>query len=148
MALKNQVQDQLTEAMKAKDETRVSVLRMLKAAIMKFEVEGGERKEATDEDVLKLIQREIKSRRDSIEQFRKGNRVDLAEAEEKELEILAEYMPPQLSEDEIIKIARATIEEVGAKSKADMGLVMGKLMPKIQGQADGGLVNQVVNSLL
>lgn len=148
MALKQQIQSQLLEAMKAKDETRLSVLRMLKASIMKFEVEGGERKDATDDDVMKLIQKEIKSRRDSAEQFRKGGRDEMAAAEEKEIEVLMEYMPPQLSEEEVTAIVKEVIEETGAKSKQDLGRVMGALMPKVQGQADGALVSKIVNSLL
>lgn len=148
MALKQQVQSQMLEAMKAKDETRLSVLRMLKAAIMKFEVEGGERKEATDEDVMKLIQKEIKSRRDSVEQFRNGNRPEMADAEEKEISVLMEYMPPQLSEEEVAQIVKDVIAETGAKSKQDLGRVMGALMPKVQGQADGAMVSKIVNGLL
>lgn len=138
----------MLDAMKAKDETRLSVLRMLKASIMKFEVEGGERKDATDEDVMKLIQKEIKSRRDSAEQFRKGDRPEMADAEEKEIAVLMEYMPPQLTEEEVTKIVKEVIEETGAKSKQDLGRVMGALMPKVQGQADGALVSKIVNSLL
>jgi len=147
MALKQHIQTELSEAMKAKDEIKVSVLRMLKASIMKFEVEG-ERKEATDDDIMKLIQREIKSRRDSVEQFKNGNRFEMAKAEEKEIEVLMAYMPAQLSEEEISKIVKEVIEEVGAKQKSDMGRVMGALMPKVQGQADGTLVSKIVNSLL
>lgn len=147
MALKHEINSQLMEAMKAKDDVRVSTLRMLKAAIMKFEVEG-ERKEASDEDVLKLIQREIKSHKDSVEQFKSGNRFEMAEKEEKEIAILVEFMPPQMSEEEILAIAKQVIAETGAKSKSDMGRVMGAMMPKVQGQADGTLVSKVVNGLL
>ena len=148
MLLKNQIQSQMLEAMKAKDTVKLSVLRMLKASIMKFEVEGGERKDATDEDVMKLIQKEIKSRRDSAEQFRKGDRPEQAAAEEKEIEVLMEYMPPQLSEEEVTQIVKDVIAETGAKSKQDLGRVMGALMPKVQGQADGAVVSKIVNSLL
>lgn len=134
-------------AMKAKETVRVSTLRMLKAAILKFEVEG-ERKEAGDEDIMKIIQREIKSRRDSVEQFQAGNRFDLAENEEKEIAVLMEFMPPQMTEEEITALAKEVIKETGAKSRADMGRIMGALMPKVQGQADGTLVSKVVNGLL
>lgn len=147
MALKNQINEQLAEAMKAKEETKVSVLRMLKAAILKHEV-SGDRTEASDENVLDLIQKEIKSRRDSAEQYRKGNRPELADKEEKEIEILLEYMPPQMTKEEVIVIAKEVIAETGAQSKADLGRVMGKMMPKVKGQADGNLVSEVVNSLL
>ena len=135
-------------AMKAKDEIRVSALRMLKAAILKFEVAGTEKKEATDDDVLGMVNKEIKSRMDSAEQFRKGNRPELAEKEEKEIEVLKAYMPPQLGEDEILKLAEEAIAQTGAARKNEMGKVMGVLMPKIKGKADGALVNRIVSSLL
>lgn len=148
MALKNQIQQDLTEAMKAHDENKTSVLRMLKAAILKFEVSGSEKKDATDEDVVSIINKEIKQRRDSAEQFKKGNRFEMAEKEEKEIEVLLDYMPPQMSEEEVRKIAKEVIEETGAKSKQDIGRVMGVMMGKVKGQADGSLVNEVVASLL
>ncbi|MEZ4087450.1 MAG: GatB/YqeY domain-containing protein [Candidatus Gracilibacteria bacterium] len=147
MALKNTIQDELKKSMLAKDETRTSVLRMLKADIMKFEV-SGERKEATDADILQLVQKGIKSRRDSAEQFRNGGREEQAAAEEKEIEVLMEFMPPQMDEQEILELAKAAIAETGAESKADMGKVMGALMPKVQGKADGTLVSKIVNELL
>ena len=147
MALKQNIQKELMTAMKEGNELKVSVLRMLKASILKFEVEG-ERKEATDENVLQLINREIKQRRDSAEQFRSGNRPEQAEKEEKEIEFLLEYLPPQLGEDQIVAIVKTAIEETGASAKSDMGKVMGAIMPKLKGQADGAIVNRVVNSLL
>lgn len=147
MALKQNIQKELLTAMKEGNELKVSVLRMLKASILKFEVEG-ERKEATDENILQIINREIKQRRDSAEQFRNGNRPDQAEKEEQEIAFLMEYMPPQLSEEEIFSIVKAGIEETGASAKSDMGKVMGAIMPKLKGQADGAIVNKVVNSLL
>ena len=135
-------------AMKAKDEIRLGALRMLKAAILKFEVSGAEKKEATDVDVLGLVSKEIKSRMDSAEQFRKGNRLELAEKEEKEIEVLKVYMPPQLGEDEILKLAQEAIAQTGAAKKNEMGKVMGVLMPKVKGMADGAMVNRIVGSLL
>ncbi len=147
MALKNTIQDELKKSMLAKNETRTSVLRMLKADIMKFEV-SGDRKEATDADILQLVQKGIKSRRDSAEQFRNGGREEQAAAEEKEIEVLMEFMPPQMDEQEILELAKAAIAETGAESKADMGKVMGALMPKVQGKADGTLVSKIVNELL
>ena len=148
MATKQQIQTELAQAMKEKNEIKVSVLRMLKASILKFEVSGKEKKDATDEDILTLINREIKQRRDSASQYKAGNRFEMAEKEEKELEILLEYMPTQMSEEEITKLAKEAVEQSGAKSKADIGRVMGLLMPKVKGQADGALVNKVVASLL
>ncbi len=147
MALKHQIQKDMLDAMKAHDEVKVSTLRMLKAAILKYEV-SGERKEATDETVLNLIGKEVKSRRDSVEQFRAGNRPEMAEKEEQEIAVLLEYMPPQMSEDELKKIAQEVIASMGAKSKAELGKVMGVMMGKVKGMADGDLVSKVVKELL
>jgi len=145
--MKHQVQEDMLNAMKAHDDAKVSVLRMLKAAILKFEV-SGDRKEATDADVLNLVSKEIKSRRDSVEQFKAGGRDEMAEKEEKEIAILLEYMPPQMGEDEVTKIAIQVVDEMGAKSKAEMGKVMGAVMGKVKGMADGDMVKKVVMKLL
>lgn len=147
MALKQELQQDLITAMKAKDEIRVSALRMVKAAILKFEV-SGDRKEATDQDILTIIGKEVKQRKDSIEQFRAGNREDLIGKEEKELAVLQTYLPSQLSEEEITVIVKEVIASTGAKSKTEIGKVMGALMPRVKGRADGALVNKIVNSSL
>lgn len=147
MALKNQIQADLLAAMKAKDEVKMGALRMLKAAIMKTEV-SGDRKEATDSDILGIVNKEIKSRRDAADQFRAGNRMELAEKEEKEIEVLKAYMPPQLTEEEVLNLAKEAIAQTGATKKAEMGKVMGALMPKLKGMADGTVVNKIVSSLL
>jgi uncharacterized protein YqeY len=147
MALKQKIQEDLTAAMKAKNELKVSTLRMLKAAILNFEV-SGERKEATDEDILTVISREIKQRRDSAEQFKAGNRFEQAEKEEQEIKVLQEFLPPQMTEQEITNLAKEAIAATGAHAKSDIGKVMGVLMPKVKGKADGALVNKVVASLL
>lgn len=147
MALKQQIQQDMIAAMKAKEEIKVSALRMLKAAILKFET-SGDRKEATDEDVMVLLGREVKQRKDAIEGFKTGNRPEMAAQEEAEMKILQEYLPAQLSEEDLKKIIAETIQQVGATSKADMGKVMGALMPKVKGKADGGMVNKLVGSML
>lgn len=147
MALKQTINENLTAAMKAKEEVRVSTLRMLKAAILTFEV-SGERKEATDEDILTIVNKEIKQRRDSAEQFKAGNRFEQAEKEEKEIAVLLEFMPPQMSEQEIINLAKEAIAATGSSSKADIGKVLKVLMPRVKGKADGALVNKVVASML
>ena len=147
MSLKEQIQNDLTEAMKAKDEMRTSTLRMLKAEIMKYEVSGAD-KEATDEVVTSLIQKQVKQRIDSEEQFRKGDRAEMADQEAAEAKILKAYLPEQMSEDEVRKIVQEGIASSGAASKADMGKVMGAIMPKLKGKADGKLVNQIVMELL
>lgn len=147
MTLKEQLQQDLITAMKAKDETATSAIRLLKTAIMRFET-AGEQKVANDADVTQLIGKEIKQRKDSIEQFEKGNRPELAAKEKAELTVLEKYLPAQLSEDEVRTIVKDVIASTGASSKADLGKVMGALMPKTKGKADGGMVNKIVQELL
>ena len=148
MTLKEKLVADLKDAMLAKDEVRVSTLRMLKAAVMKFEVSGTEKKDATDDDIISILKKEVKSRKDSVEQFRAGNREDLAKKEEAELKVLEVYLPEQMSEEQVREIAKKVIAEVGAASPADMGKVMGALMGHVKGKADGGVVNKVVKELL
>ena len=147
MTLKEQLQQDMLTAMKAHDEVKVSALRMLKAAIMKFEM-AGDRKEATDSDVMGLIGKEVKQRKDSIEGFKAGGRMEMAQKEEQEMAILQAYLPAQMSEEELKGVIKEVIGQVGATSKADMGKVMGALMPKVKGKADGGMVNKLVAAML
>lgn len=147
MPSKQQIQSDLIAAMKAKDDAKTNALRMLKAAILKFEV-SGDRKEASESDIADIIVKEIKQRQDSAEQFRAGNRIEMAENEEAEIAVLKSYLPPQMSEEEVTALVKEVIQQVGATSKADMGKVMGALMPKVKGKADGGVVNKIVSSLL
>ena len=144
--LREQLDDDLKSAMKSRDALRLSVLRMLKSAAKYAEIEKGE--PLTDDDVLQVVARECKRRRESIEQFEKGNRPDLVAKESAELEILKRYLPEQLDETEVIGIAREVISELHAASKADKGKVMGALMQKVRGKADGRLVNRIVDELL
>lgn len=147
MALKQQIQQDLIAAMKAKEEVKVSALRMLKAAILKFET-SGDRKEASDSDILTILGREVKQRKDAMEGFKSGGRPEMAANEEAEMVILQTYLPEQMNEDDLRKVIQETIAEVGATSKADMGKVMGALMPKVKGKADGGMVNKLVGDFL
>ncbi len=147
MTLKEKIYQDLLTAMKNKEEIKVGALRMLKASIMKYEVSGAD-KVADDETVLSLVQKEIKSRKDSYEQFINGNRPEMAEKEQKEIECLSVYMPAQLSEEELKKIVEESIKEAGAELKSDSGKVMKVLMPKVKGKADGALVSQMVQSIL
>jgi uncharacterized protein YqeY len=144
--LREQLDDDLKSAMKSRDALRLSVLRMLKSAARYTEIEKGET--LSDDDVLQVVARECKRRRESIEQFEKGNRPDLVAQEKAELEILSGYLPEQLDETEVIGIAREVISELHAASKADKGKVMGALMQKVRGKADGRLVNRIVDELL
>ncbi|MBI5152238.1 GatB/YqeY domain-containing protein [Candidatus Peregrinibacteria bacterium] len=148
MTLKEKIQQDLITAMKAGDKNRVDALRMLKTAIMRFEVAGAAKKDATDEDIIAIVQKEIRQRQDSIEQFRTGNRPELAEKEASEIESLKIYLPPQLSEDEIRAAVQAAIAETGATTKQEMGKVMAALMPKVKGKADGKLVSKIVGEIL
>ncbi len=147
--LKQQLQDNLKQAMLAKDEVKKSVIRMLLQGITYYEInKGGAGYEATDEDVLSVIQTQVKQRKDSIEQFEKGGRPELADKEKTELSVLMTYLPEQMSEDQIRTLVKEAIEESGAKTPQDMGKVMGVLMPKVKGKADGGLVSKIVKENL
>lgn len=146
---KQQLQEDLKQSMLAKDELKTSVLRLLLSAINYYEIgKGGAGYNATDEDVLAVLQSEAKKRRESIEQFKAGNRLDLVDKETKELEILQTYLPAQMGEEEIKTLVKEAITQTGATSMADMGRVMGALMPKVKGKADGGLVNKIVKDEL
>jgi len=146
---KQKLQEELKQAMLARDVLKTSVLRLLLSAINYYEIQkGGAGYEATDEDVLQVIQKEAKQRRDSIEEFKKANRPELVEKESKELEMLQVYLPQQMNEDQIREIVKQTIREIGAAEAADIGKVMGVLMPKVKGKADGGLVSKIVKESL
>jgi uncharacterized protein YqeY len=147
--LKQKLQEELKQSMLARNELKTSVLRMLLSAINYYEIQkGGAGYEATDEDVLSVIQKEAKQRRDSIEEFKKANRQELVDKETKELEMLQTYLPQQMSEEEIRVIVKEAVDQTGAKTIAEMGKVMGTLMPKVKGKADGGLVSKIVKELL
>jgi len=147
MSLKETLQKDLMDAMRSKDEAALSAIRLLKTAIMKVET-AGEQKTATDEEIIQLVGKEIKQRKDAIEQFEKGGRSELAEKEKAELKVLEKYLPPQLGEDEIRAIIKEAMAQTGASSKADIGKLMGAIMPKTKGKADGGLVNKLVQEVL
>ncbi len=146
MGLIDQINNDFVAAMKEKNEAKVSVLRMLKSALQNYQI--AEKKELSDEDVAKVIQKEIKQRKDSIATYESGNRKELADKEKVEIEILSAYMPQQLSGDELKIIVQSAIEETGATSSADIGKVMGKVMPGVVGRADGGQVSACVKELL
>ena len=129
-------------AMKARESDKVTTLRMLHAQIKDAGTNAG--KEETDELVIGIVVKAIKQRQDSVEQFRQGERDDLADKEAAEIELLKKYQPEQIGEDEIIELVKKAIEESGAESKQDMGKVMKVLMPQVKGKADGKLVNQIV----
>ena len=133
--------------MRARDVPRRNTIRMLEAAIKNAEIDK-RGAELADADVLAILQRQVKQRRESIEQFEQGGRKDLADNERVEIGIIEQYLPTQLSRDEVEVRARAVIEQVGASGPGDRGKVMGMLMRELRGQADGSLVNAVVGELL
>ena len=136
--LKQQLKEELKDAMLAKDAVRTSVLRMLISAIGYFEIQkGGAGYEATDEDVMAVIQKDVKQRKDSIEQFKAGNRQDLVDKETAELALLQKYLPEQMGKDEIKQLVTNAISQTGATSLQDIGKVMAVLMPQVKGKADG-----------
>ena len=147
--LKQKLKEELRQSMLARNGLKTSVLRMLLSAINYYEIQkGGAGYEATDEDILSVIQKEAKQRRDSIEEYKKAERPELADKEIKELEMLQEYLPQQMDEEKIKALVKESIAQTGAKTAADMGKVMGTLMPKIKGKADGGLVSKIVRESL
>lgn len=146
MSLKDRIAEDMKAAMRSKDTPRLDTIRMLRAAIQRKEVD--DQVTLDDDGVLAVIDKQIKQGRDSIEQFTQGKRRDLADKEQAQIDILTEYMPAPLSEAELDNLIREAIKETGAESMKDMGKVMGKLKPQIQGRADMGQVSGKVKSLL
>src|SRR3989344_1356445 len=146
---KQKLQEELRKSMLARDELRTSVLRLRLSAINYYEIQkGGAGYSATPEDVLAVIQKEAKQRRDSIAEFEKAKRQELADKEKRELEILQTFLPEQMSEEEVGKIIEQTISETGAASIQDMGKVMGALTGKLKGKADMGMISNLVRQKL
>ena len=145
-----ELKKELKEAMKAKEETKLSVIRDLVSSFSNEAVANGNKPDTilSDEDALTVIKRKAKQRKDSIESFEKANRDDLIEKEKAELEIIEEYLPEQLSDEKLEEIIGEVIEETGASSMADMGQVMGKAMEKVGAQADGNRVSEIVKNKL
>ncbi len=145
-ALLDTIRSEMTAAMRAGDTQRRDTLRLLIAALDNARIAAG--RDLNDEDALAALQREAKQRRESIEEYRKGGRDDLVEAEQAELTIIEAYLPDQLGEDELRAIARELIEERGASGPGDLGAVMGPLMQRVRGRADGRQANAIVRELL
>ena len=148
MSLKEKLQNDLTTAMRARDEVKSSTIRMVLTAIKNEEVSGKEARELSDAEVITVLSREAKKRREAAEAFEQAGAVDRAASEKAEGVVIAEYLPKQLSEAEIKDLIAAAIAESGATGPAQMGLVMKSLQPKIAGKADGGLVSGLVKAAL
>ncbi len=149
MTLPERIDVDLKEAMRGKEATRLSVLRMLKAALMNAAIEkSGADAQMSDAEAVQVIRKQVKQRQDSIESFEKGGRAELAAKEKEELSILQSYLPQAMSADELAKVVRETIAEVGANSKTQMGAVMKALQAKVGGRADGKTLSQEVQKQL
>jgi uncharacterized protein YqeY len=144
--LRGQLESAMRDSMRARDELRTQTLRMAMAAAQNQRIARG--RELTDDEVVDVLTKQVKQRRESIAMYRDAGRQDRAEVEEREAAILAEFLPQQLSADEVEALARAAIVEVGATSTADLGRVMGRLAPETRGRADGRVVSETVRRLL
>lgn len=150
MAIKDQIMADLKQAMKDKEQDKLRVLRSLKSKLLEREIserKGGEG-ELSDEQTIEVLMKAAKQRKESIEQFEKGDRNDLADAEKEELEIINSYLPKMLSEEEVRDIAKEKIDVLGAEDMSDMGQVMGVLMQELKGKAEGSVVSKVVKEEL
>ena len=148
MSLKEKLQSDLTDAMRSRDELRSSTIRMVLTAIKNEEVSGKEARELSDSEIITVLSREAKKRREAAEAFEQAGAKDRAETEKAEGGVFAEYLPKQLSEAEIKTLISAALQETGANTPAQMGLVMKALQPKIAGKADGGMVSSLVKAAL
>lgn len=146
MSLKQQIQDDIKAAMKAREQAKLSVLRMLSAAIKQKEVD--ERVEVSDSDVISIVEKQIKQRKEAAVQFEQGGRADSAQAEVAEAEILSVYLPAQLSEQEVKSIIQQVISRLGVTGPADMGKVMAAVKPELAGKADMSKVSCLVKAVL
>ena len=146
MSIKDKLRDELTAALKAGEDQRKTTLRMALASIKNAEVEA--RGEIEEDLVLNLLQKEVKARHETIEGAKQANRPDLISKAEEEISILNEFLPQQLNEDELRILVKEAIDESGASSMTEIGKIMGVLMPKIRGKADGKLANQIVRELM
>lgn len=144
--MKQKLMDDLKQAMRGGDKVRLSVIRLVMSAVKNTEI--ARRADLSDADILGVIAKEVKQRQESIEAFKQGNRHDLVAREEAELAILQEYLPEQMTREEIIAEARRIIEEVGAQGLSDKGKVMPKIIAQLKGRADGREINAVVTELL
>ncbi|AEB73272.1 GatB/YqeY domain-containing protein [Lentilactobacillus buchneri] len=147
MSVYDKLLSDMKDAMKARDKVRLGVIRGIKAQVMNAKVADGNH-DLTEDQINDIIMKEIKQQKESLEEFQKADRKDLAEEQEAKLKIAEEYAPEQLSEAEVEKIVQETISQVGAESMADFGKVMGAIMPKVKGQADGSVINKLVKQQL
>ena len=147
MSLKDRLQNDFKESMKDRDEIRKNTVNLARAAIKQYEVDN--REELDDQGILTILTKQVKMRKDALSDFEKAGRTDLLDAYNREIEILMEYLPKQLSEEEITEIVKATAAELGIEGgKQNMGKLIGAVMPKVKGLTDGGVVKKIVEGLL
>ena len=146
MSLKRRLDDDLKEAMRSGDRLRRSVIRLLRAAIKNEEIAA--QRELDDAGVVDVLTRQVKQRRDSIEAFTQGGRQDMVDNEQAEVAVILEYLPRQMDADELTALVKLAIDETGAAGPADMGKVMGRVMPQVKGRAQGGQVSAIASRLL
>ena len=146
MTLRDRLEEDIRDSMRQRDQGRVDALRFLKFAVQAVEKER--RETLDDQAMIEVVSKQANDRRESVKAFRDGGRTELADKEAAELSVLEEYLPPQLSEDEIVALIRETVEAVGATGPRDRGMVMGRLMPQVRGKADGAEVNRLAGEIL
>ncbi len=146
MTLRERIEDDIRQAMRSQNRQRLDALRFLKNAIQM--VEKDQQKELDDTGVTEVIAKQVRERRESIRMFEQGSRTDLVAKESAELAVLEEYMPPQMSAEQLSTLIREVIQQVGAETPRDKGRVMGQLMPQVRGLADGAQVNALVDEIL
>ncbi len=146
MSISQRINEELKEAMKQKNKLKLSVLRLLKASIKNREIEKGS--SLNDEEILEVVQKEIKKRKESIEAYRKGGRGKLAQQEETEMAILYEFLPPQATEEEIEKVIRDIVSQIPDGTKINMGMIMPKAIQQLKGRADGKTISRIAKKFL
>ena len=146
MTLREKLEDDIRQSMRDRNKARLDGLRFLKAAVQAAEKTSG--KGLDDAGMVEVTSKQVNDRRESIRMFKQGNRTDLVEKESAELAVLEEYLPPQLSVDELTVLIQGIVAEVGATSIKEKGQVMGRLMPQVRGKADGTVVNELVTQIL
>ena len=144
--LRDRLEEDIQDSMRRREQGRVDALRFLKFAVQAVEKER--RETLDDQAMIEVVSKQVNDRRESVKAFRDGGRTELAEKEAADLAVLEEYLPPQLSEDEIAALIRETVEAVGATGPRDRGKVMGRLMPQVRGKADGAEVNRLAGEIL
>jgi len=146
VSLLERLNQDMKTAMKNKEKTKLSVIRMLRSEIKNEEIQR--QHELSDEEVIEVLMRELKKRKDALQQFEDAGRDDLVQQLREEIAVIEPYLPEQLSEEELRELVREVVQETGASSKADMGKVMKAIMPRVKGRADGKLVNRLVQEVL